>query len=92
VIEADETCDREASELEKGREARAMKMSGKQREVFSRRRAERADAWAEQLPIQVDAKSVVGMINGMHEQHVLEDAFQNLHQDNRIFRYMYRGR
>lgn len=53
VIEADETCDREASELEKGREARASKMSQKQREVLTRRRAERADAWVEQLPIQV---------------------------------------
>lgn len=53
MIEADEACDRAATELEKGREARSNKMSEKQREAFVRRRAERADAWAEQLPIQV---------------------------------------
>lgn len=53
VIEADEACDKAASELEKGREARANKMSEKQREAFARRRAERADAWVEQLSIQV---------------------------------------
>ncbi len=52
MIEADEACDKAASELEKGREARSNKMSEKQRETFVRRRAERADAWVEQLPIQ----------------------------------------
>lgn len=53
VIEADEACDKAASELEKGREARGNRMSEKQREAFARRRAERADVWTEQLPIQV---------------------------------------
>ncbi|CAN0542972.1 unnamed protein product, partial [Ectocarpus sp. 8 AP-2014] len=52
VIEADEACDKAAAELEKGREARSKKMAAKQRETFARRRAERADAWTEQLPIQ----------------------------------------
>lgn len=50
---ADEACDKAAAELEKGREARSNKMSEKQREVFGRRREERAAAWAEQLSIQV---------------------------------------
>ncbi|CAM9680244.1 unnamed protein product [Ectocarpus sp. 13 AM-2016] len=52
VIEADEACDKAAAELEKGREARSNKMAAKQRETFARRRAERADAWTEQLAIQ----------------------------------------
>ncbi|CAN0542958.1 unnamed protein product, partial [Ectocarpus sp. 8 AP-2014] len=52
VIEADEACDKAAAELEKGREIRSKKMAAKQRETFARRRAERADAWTEQLPIQ----------------------------------------
>lgn len=53
MIEADEACDKAAAELEKGREARSNKMAAKQRETFARRRAERADAWTEQLAIQV---------------------------------------
>lgn len=52
---ADEACDKAATELQKGREARSNNMSEKQRATFGRRRAERAAAWMEQLSVQVFA-------------------------------------
>ena len=53
VIKADEACDKAATELENGRKAKFKAAWKKQREVFGRRRAERADVWAGQLSIQV---------------------------------------
>lgn len=56
VIKADEACDKAAAELETGRKTKGKAAWKKQREAFGRRRAERADAWAEQLSIQVRLK------------------------------------
>lgn len=53
VIAADEACDAAARELEMGRRERGETLSEKQREAFARRRTERADIWAEQLPTEV---------------------------------------
>lgn len=57
VIKADEACDKAATELESGRKSKGRAALKKQREAFGRRRAERADAWAEQLSIQVRPKT-----------------------------------
>ncbi|CAM9901811.1 unnamed protein product, partial [Laminaria digitata] len=60
VIKADEACDTAATELEKGRKTKGRAAWRKQREAFGRRRAERADAWAEQLSIQ-DQQTFAGL-------------------------------
>lgn len=56
VIKADEACHKAATELENGRKTKGRAAWKKQREAFGRRRAERADAWAEQLSIQVRSR------------------------------------
>lgn len=58
VIAADEACNKAAIELELGRKARVRAASEKQRDAFARKRSARADAWAEQLTVQVSMECI----------------------------------